>query len=130
MSTSATTQGIAAIQALREQWAPHFNAGKISELGELFYASDAYALPGGSDLVKGRAEITRFLRDVRDSGDVRFELDVIDTYAEGDLGYLVGNYVFTDASGVAHQGLTHEAYRRGPDGSWQCVVDMWHHIDS
>jgi ketosteroid isomerase-like protein len=130
MSTSTSTEGIAAIQALREQWAPHFNAGKISELGELFYATDAYALPGGGDIVRGRAAITRFLQEVRDSGDVRFELDVIDTYAEGDLGYLVGNYVFTDASGVTHPGLTHEAYRRKPDGSWECVVDMWHNIDA
>jgi ketosteroid isomerase-like protein len=129
MSTS-TTEGIAAIQALREQWAPHFNAGKISELGELFYADAAYALPGGTDIVRGRAEITRFLQEVRNSGDVRFELGVIDTYAEGDLGYLVGNYVFTDASGVAHPGLTHEAYRRKADGSWECVVDMWHNIDA
>jgi ketosteroid isomerase-like protein len=130
MSASTTTEGISAIQALREQWAPHFNAGKISELGELFYASDAYALPGGSDIVRGRAEITRFLHEVRNSGDVRFELDVIDTYAEGDLGYLVGNYVFTDASGVAHPGLTHESYRRRSDGSWECVVDMWHNVES
>ncbi len=130
MSTSTTSEGIAGIQALREQWAPHFNAGKISELGELFYADGACALPGGSDIVRGRAEITRFLKDVRNSGDVRFELGVIDTYAEGDLGYLVGNYVFTDASGVAHPGLTHESYRRKPDGSWECVVDMWHNIDS
>jgi ketosteroid isomerase-like protein len=130
MSASSPTQGIAAIEALREQWAPHFNAGKISELGELFYAPDAYALPGGSDVVRGRPEITRFLQEVRDSGDVRFELDVIETYAEGDLGYLVGNYVFTDASGIAHPGLTHEAYRRTPDGHWECVVDMWHNIDS
>jgi ketosteroid isomerase-like protein len=130
MSTSTSTEGIAAIQALRERWAPHFNGGKISELGELFYAPDAYALPGGSDIVQGRADITRFLQEVRDSGDVRFELDVIDTYAEGDLGYLVGNYVFTDASGVAHPGLTHESYRRKPDGRWECVVDMWHNIES
>jgi ketosteroid isomerase-like protein len=130
MSTSTTSDGIAAIQALREQWAPHFNAGKISELGELFYAADAYALPGGTDMVRGRAEITRFLQEVRESGDVRFELGVIDTYAEGDLGYLVGNYVFTDATGVAHPGLTHEAYRRRPDGNWECVVDMWHNIGS
>jgi hypothetical protein len=23
-------------------------------------------------------------------------------------------------------GVTHEAYRRQPDSSWKCTVDMWH----
>jgi ketosteroid isomerase-like protein len=130
MSASVNTEGVAAIEALREQWPAHFNSGRIEELGELFYAADGCALPGGTDLVRGRANIVRFLQDVRNSGDVRFELGVIETYAEGDVGYLVGSYVFTDADGVDHPGLTHEAYVRQPDGRWQCTVDMWHNTDS
>jgi ketosteroid isomerase-like protein len=125
---TAAQEATDAIEALRAQWAPHFNAGKISDLGELFYAPDAFALPGGNDYVRGRSNITAFLQQIRDSGDVRFELGVIETVAAGDIGYLVGNYVFTDASGTSSPGLTHEAYRRQPDGSWQCVVDMWHNI--
>jgi ketosteroid isomerase-like protein len=128
MSAATAQEAIDAIEALRAQWPVHFNAGRISELGELFYASDAYAMPGGHDYVKGRAAITAFLQEVRDSGDVRFELGVIETVASGDMGYLVGNYVFTDASGTSSPGLTHEAYRLQPDGRWQCVVDMWHNM--
>jgi ketosteroid isomerase-like protein len=128
MTATTTQEAIGAIEALRAQWAPHFNAGKISELGELFYAPSAFALPGDHDLVEGRANITAFLQEVRDSGDVRFELGVIETAASGDIGYLVGNYVFTDASGTSFPGLTHETYRLQPDGSWQCVVDMWHNM--
>lgn len=127
---STTTEAIAAIEALREQWPLHFNSGRIRELGELFYAPDAFALPGGTDIVRGRADIVSFLQQAKDAGDkVHFELGVIDTEASGDMGYLVGNYVFTDAAGDDFPGLTHEAYRRQPDGSWLCVVDMWHHID-
>jgi ketosteroid isomerase-like protein len=128
MSTTATQEAIDAIEALRAQWAPHFNAGKISELGELFYAPDARALPGDHDIVNGRASITAFLQEVRDAGDVRFELGVIETVASGDIGYLVGNYVFTDATGTSYPGLTHEAYRLQSNGRWQCTVDMWHNI--
>jgi ketosteroid isomerase-like protein len=126
---SATSESISAIQALREQWPVHFNSGRIKELGELFYAPDAYALPGGADIVRGRADIVAFLQAAKDAGDkVHFELGVIDTAASGDMGYLVGNYVFTDAAGDAFPGLTHESYRRQADGRWQCVVDMWHHV--
>lgn len=129
MSATASQDAIGAIEALRAQWPVHFNAGRISELGELFYAPDAYAMPGDHDYVKGRDAITAFLQEVRDTGEkVHFELGVIETVASGDVGYLVGNYVFTDASGTNFPGLTHEAYRLQPDGSWQCVVDMWHNI--
>src|SRR5689334_5779045 len=103
-----STEAIEAIQALRVQWAPHFNAGKISELGELFYAPDAFALPGDQDVVRGRANITALMQQVRDSGDVRFDLDIIEIAASVDIGYVVGTYVFTDASGTQSRGLTHE----------------------
>jgi ketosteroid isomerase-like protein len=126
MSTPSTEAGIQAIEALRARWPEHFNSGRIEELGELFYAEDGKALPPDHDLVTGRAEIARFLREVRDSGDVRFELGVVETKVSGDMGYLVGTYVFTDATGTAHDGFTLETYRLQGDGTWKCVVDMWH----
>ena len=127
MPSATAEAGVQAIEALRAQWPEHFNSGRITELGELFYAEDARALPGQHDVITGRGDITRFLREVRDSGDVRFELGVIETQVSGDMGYLVGTYVFTDAEGVAHDGLTLETYRLQPDGGWKCAVDMWHH---
>ncbi len=126
MADATAADGVQAIEALRAQWPVHFNGGKIAELGDLFYAEDAKALAGQHDLVEGRANITRFLREARDSGDVRFDLGVIETQVSGDMGYLVGTYVFTDAEGVAHDGFTLETYRLQSDGSWKCTADMWH----
>ena len=59
---------------------------------------------------------------------MRFDLDVIETVAEGSIGYLVGTYV-ADMAGKSVKGVTHEAYRLMPDGTWKCVVDMWHDTD-
>lgn len=126
MSSTSTVAGAQAIEALRAQWPEHFNSNRITELGELFYAADAKALPGQHTLIEGRAAITQFLQAARDT-DARFELGVIETKVEGDMGYLVGTYVFTDGNGVAHDGLTLETYRLQDDGSWKCAVDMWHH---
>jgi len=126
MASVGTETGVEAIEALRAQWAPQFNAGKVDELGDLFYAEDARALPPNHEVVDGRRAIADFLRQVRESGDVRFDLGVIATVASGDLGYLVGTYVFTDASGTSSNGVTLEAYRLQDDGSWKCVADMWH----
>ena len=113
------------IEAVRACFPVLFNAGKIDELGESFYAEDAYALPPDHKPIRGRREIVRYIRDLRESGDVRFELGILETVAEGDRGYLIGTYVMT-SGGKTVEGVTHEAFRRQADGSWKCVVDMWH----
>jgi ketosteroid isomerase-like protein len=117
--------GKEAIESVRAKWPVLFNARKFDELGEWFYADDAYALPPEHAEIRGRKQIVAYFRDVAAGGDAHFELGVIETVAEGDLGYLVGNYVFT-SGGKSVKGTTHEAYRRQRDGTWKCVVDMWH----
>jgi len=77
MSSTGTQEAVEAIEALRAQWPQHFNDGRISELGQLFYAPEAFALPGEHDAIRGRDNITAFLREIRDSGDVHFELDAM-----------------------------------------------------
>jgi ketosteroid isomerase-like protein len=120
-----SSSGKDAIEAVRARWPVLFNAGQMDELGEHFYAEDAWALPPDTEPIKGRGEIARFLRQAYESGEVRFELGVIETVAEADLGYLVGTYVLT-VNGTSVNGVTHETYRLQADGTWKCVVDMWH----
>lgn len=117
-----------AIEAVRARWPVLFNARKMDELGEWFYAEGAVALPPEHAPVRGRKSIVEYFRGVAESGDATFELGVIDTVCEGDLGYLVGNYVFT-SGGKSVNGVTLETYRRQRDGSWKCVVDMWHNAE-
>jgi ketosteroid isomerase-like protein len=97
----------------------------MDELGEWFYAEDAYALPPGRPAIRGRKNIVAYFREVHAIEGAHFELGVVETAAEGAMGYLVGNYVFT-SGGRSTRGVTHEAYRKQRDGSWKCVVDMWH----
>jgi len=127
------TDACAAIEALRAQWDVHFNQGLIDELCRLFYTEDALALPPDTPHLAGRDAIRAFLAAARTSGEVSFQLGVIRTEASGDHGWLVGDYLFTQTrDGVTerYRGETHEAYRRLPDGRWQCCVDMWHHVAS
>jgi ketosteroid isomerase-like protein len=98
------------------------------ELGDWFYAEDARALPPEAEPIQGHAEIVEYFRQLRESGDVSFELGVIETVAEGSIGYLVGTYVFTSGG---HQCERRDArgMRLQPDGSSKCVVDMWHNSE-
>jgi hypothetical protein len=90
---------------------------------------DARAPPPEIGIIQGRSKIVKYIRQLRESGDVSFELGVIETVAEGNIGYLVGTYVFT-SSGNSVNGVTHEAYRLQPDGAWKSTVDMWHNSES
>lgn len=114
-----------AIEAVRAQFPVLFNEGKFDELGEWFYAEDAMALPAGQEPIRGRAAICAFFADLWANAGLRFDLGVIQTVADDDIGYLVGTYVARTPGGSV-PGVTHEAYRRQPDGSWKCHVDMWH----
>jgi ketosteroid isomerase-like protein len=118
--------GKEAIEAVRSQFPVLFNAGKFDELGEWFYAPDATALPPGQGPIEGRVNICSFFHDLWKNEGLRFDLDVIETVAAGEIGYLVGTYV-AHMGGNSVNGVTHEAYRLMPDGTWKCVVDMWHH---
>lgn len=116
----------AAIEAVRAQFPVLFNEGRFDELGKWFYAEDAVALPAGQGPIEGRDAICAFFDGLYHSAGLRFDLDVISTSAGDDVGYLVGTYVARTGDGNSVPGVTHEAYRLQPDGTWKCTVDMWH----
>jgi ketosteroid isomerase-like protein len=115
-----------AIEDVRAQFPVMFNEGRFDELGKWFYAEDAMALPAGRDPIEGREAICAFFKELYDSVELRFDLDVIKTVAGDDTGYLVGTYVARTSDGNSVPGVTHEAYRLQSDGTWKCTVDMWH----
>jgi len=115
-----------AIEEVRAQFPVLFNKGQFDELGTWFYAEDAMALPPGRDPLEGRDAICEFFRELYSSVGLRFDLGMIKTVAGDDTGYLVGTYVARTSDGNSVPGVTHEAYRLQPDGSWKCTVDMWH----
>jgi ketosteroid isomerase-like protein len=119
-------ENAAAIEAVRAQFPVLFNQGKFDELGKWFYTEDALALPVGRGPINGRDAICAFFDDLYQNAGLRFDLDVIQTVAGNDTGYLVGTYVARTGDGNSVAGVTHEAYRLQPDGTWKCTVDMWH----
>jgi uncharacterized protein (TIGR02246 family) len=71
-------QSKAAIQKLNDAWTAAFNSGDSATIAAM-YAGDAYVLPPGSDIVKGRAAIEAFWKQaVQQFGDAKLTtLDVL-----------------------------------------------------
>jgi len=64
-------QNKATIQKLNDAWTAAFNKGDTAAVGAM-YAEDAYVLPPGTDLVKGRAAIEAFRKQaVQQFGDAK-----------------------------------------------------------
>ncbi len=59
LAGAASAQTVASIQKLDDAWSAAFNKGDAAAIAAM-YAADAYVLPPGHDMVKGRAAIEAF----------------------------------------------------------------------
>ena len=59
IAAPALAQSAATIQKLNDKWAGAFNKGDAAAVAAM-YAPDAYVLPPGHDMVKGRSAIEAF----------------------------------------------------------------------
>src|SRR5258706_6142048 len=72
----AMAQSKAAIQKLNDQWVAAFNKGDAAAVAAM-YTQDAYVLPAGAPMVKGRAAIEAFMRQtMQQIGD--FKITTLD----------------------------------------------------
>ena len=77
-TSAALAQDKATIEKLNNAWTAAFNKGDAQAVAAM-YAEDAYVLPPGSDIVKGRAAIEAFWRQAaQQMGDAKLTtLDVL-----------------------------------------------------
>ena len=98
------------------------------------YAEDAFLLPPGGDIVRGRAAIaeryeSRF-RKAREKGwTCRITFELVDRIAAGDIRNDIGYYttVTTDRSGHVEtfRGKFSKVWRRGTDAVWRIRSDSY-----
>ena len=77
-ATAALAQDKAAIQKLNDAWTAAFNKGDAAAVAAM-YTEDAYVLPPGAEIVKGRTAIEAFWRQAaQQMGDAKLTvLDVL-----------------------------------------------------
>jgi uncharacterized protein (TIGR02246 family) len=78
LAGSALAQSKATIQKLNDEWAAAFNKGDAAAIAAM-YAEDAYVLPPGGDIVKGRSAIEACWRRITQKvGDIKLvTIDVL-----------------------------------------------------
>jgi len=101
-----------------------------------FWADDAIVLPPGSPPVVGKSAIRAFVvNSFRTPGfGISWKTTQVSVSHGGDLAYGTGTnrVTFTGPDGrqVTVDGKAVTVWRRGKDGVWKCVVDIWNDVTS
>jgi ketosteroid isomerase-like protein len=111
------------IERLSDEYVRHINRGDADWLVDKFYAANAYFMPPGLEMARGRHQIRAVLQKLLAGGiaDLAIRTETIDS--TGDLAYRVGTW--TLAKPEPDQGKFIEVYRRDADGNWKCVADTF-----
>jgi uncharacterized protein (TIGR02246 family) len=124
-AATALAQDKTAIQKLNDAWTAAFNKGDAAGVAAM-YAEDAYVLPPGSDIVKGRAAIEAFWRQAAQQlGDAK--LTTLDVLPLGpDAAREIGT-VTLRTKGQPPQEVVgkYAVVWRKIGGEWKLATDIW-----
>ena len=96
-----------------------------------FWTDDAEVVPPGAPVIRGKAAIREFVTQSLAIPGFRISWrpDHASVSADGTLGYTTGVNSLTVRGSEGKLSTTEGRYttvwRRGRDGSWKCVVDVW-----
>ena len=110
------------VKAVDASFAAAMNAKDTAAVFTL-YAADAKVMPPDSPTLEGPAGHP-VLAGLVAAGASDFVLTPTTAYGIGDLAYLVGTATFT-VGGASSTVKYAEVLRRGADGKWRFVVDMF-----
>jgi uncharacterized protein (TIGR02246 family) len=124
-AASASAQDKATIQKLNDAWTAAFNKGDAAAVAAM-YTEDAYLLPPGAEMVRGRAAIEAFWRQAaRQLGDAK--LATIDVLPLGlQAAREIGTVSLKTKSQPPQEIIAKYAvvWRKAGD-KWKLATDIW-----
>lgn len=123
------------LMQLSREWSEIASTGNIDSL-MVYWADDAIMMPPGQPPLRGKQAIRSF---VEASGqlpgfEISWEPLSAHVSATGDMAYLIeqNRMAFNDSLGnrVVQHNKVVTVWRKGDDGSWKNVVDMWNETPS
>jgi uncharacterized protein (TIGR02246 family) len=125
VATAALAQDKATIAKLNDAWVAAFNKGDAQAVAAM-YTEDAYVLPPGSDIVKGRAAIEAFWRQAaQQMTDAK--LTTLDVLPLGrNAAREIGTVSLKTKSQPPQEIVgKYAVVWRKIDGRWKLATDIW-----
>jgi uncharacterized protein (TIGR02246 family) len=121
----ALAQTKATMQKLNDRWAEAFNKGDAAAVAAM-YAEDAYVLPAGAAMVKGRPAIEAMWRqNMRQIDNVKcttIDVKPLGGSAAGEIGTCTFK---TKAQPLQDDALKYAVVWRKEGGQWKLLQDIW-----
>ncbi len=133
VSITATTESIdvseSEIRRLAAERASKIHRLEFDDMVEAFYAQDATLMPPGAATVRGIGPIREFWRSATEQGLVELTLETQEVHVSGEIAFEMGrfNRTLRPRHGPPFQehGKHLVIFRRGSDGSWKAVAEMF-----
>jgi uncharacterized protein (TIGR02246 family) len=125
VAAPASAQDKATIVKLNDAWAAAFNKGDASAVAAM-YTEDAFVLPPGAEMVKGRAAIEAFWRQpAQQMGDAK--LTTVDVLPLGPRAAREIGTVSLKSKSQPPQEITakYAVVWRKVGGRWKLATDIW-----
>jgi len=122
---SAMAQQKPSIQKVNEDWMAAFNKGDAAGVAAL-YAEDAYVLPAGAEMAKGRRAIETFWKKtVQQLGDAKLKTLDLQSLGPGSARE-VGTFSFkTKGDNPEVVVGKYVVVWRKMGGQWKLITDIW-----
>ncbi len=111
------------LKGMRDVWQSALDSKDPAAIAAI-YTEDGALLPPNSETMSGRAAIEAFWTETLASGIGGVGTDA-EVYAQGDVGYTVGTFTATDASGATIGEGKYVQIWRHVDGQWQIHRGIW-----
>lgn len=121
----ALAQSRQAMQKLNDEWTAAFNKGDVAAVAAM-YAPDAYVLPPGSDMVKGRSAIEAFWRQAAQQvGDAKLVTVDVLPLGPGAVREIGTVTLETKAQPPQQMVGKYSVVWRKIGGRWLLATDIW-----
>ena len=113
------------------EWAALASEGREVERMLAFWTDDALVYPPGTPPVKGKAALRAYVEAALaiPGFHITWTTSEASLSPDGEMAYLLSTNMVTapgpDGRLVTTRGRAVTVWRREPDGSWRCAVDLW-----
>lgn len=120
----------AAIRATDARWLAAAQAHDL-ERTVSYWTDDVYMMPPGGPAMVGKEALRRYVSGALSIPDfsITWVTDHVWVAKSGDVAYAVGTDTIRmtspDGKPVVEHNKSVAVWRKGPDGSWKCAVDIW-----
>lgn len=126
IGSAAIPDNAKALAALDDEWSKAATAGNVDRVTS-FYAEDAVVYPPNAPAVSDRAAIKESWRKMLADPKAKLSWKTTNAGVDHNTGFTAGTYEVTSGDGgtVLEKGKYLCVWRKGSDGKWKAVHDMW-----